>query len=126
MSQPTRKQVARARGGPVPPPKARAPVLDPRADPDDRPFAMIKLRSREWHRAWKELARLSGDRDCMAECPISGEVWQYMGSTILLGHWEHSFRHRNHPASNTRRLVWIPASPGWVPDEQRPAHRTLH
>jgi hypothetical protein len=42
-----------------------------------------------------------------------GEVWQYMGSQIGAGGWEHIFRHRRHPATNDRVIVNIPATIGW-------------
>lgn len=67
----------------------------------------------EWHLAWQGLARLTGDDDFEAQHPESGEVWQYMGSTDARGHWQHEFRHRDHPLTGERRYVRVAASPGW-------------
>lgn len=85
--------------------------------------------SPEWERAWSELAKhpvhagFKGDR-IGAECPATGEVWEYMGTEVhpcgavdiittadggvrvdgYPGRWVyaesgryHTFRHRSHP-----------------------------
>ena len=42
-----------------------------------------------------------------------GECWQYMGSWNRGNGWEHTFRHRIHPATNDRATVHVSASDGW-------------
>jgi hypothetical protein len=89
-------------------------------------LAWLRVRSKEWHHAWRGLARLSGDTDNMAECPLSYEVWQYMGSCLYNGRWKHEFRHRNHPRTNTRLYFRVPSTPGWKPLDEKVIRRRLH
>jgi hypothetical protein len=50
---------------------------------------------------------------------MSGEIWQYMGSTERDGAWCHEFRHRWHPRLKQRWLVRVPATKGWFPGFER-------
>lgn len=51
-----------------------------------------------WNEAWDALRADVGDT--VATCPITGEVWQYMGTVD----GTHEFRHRHHPEIG-RRMV---------------------
>lgn len=83
--------------------------------------------SREWRAAWQRLLRLTRDRDHEAECPLTGEVWQYLSSFRDRGRWMHEFRHRHHPVKQRRWYVQLPASPGWTPEDDRPEPKhTVH
>ena len=46
-----------------------------------------------WERAWDLLAGSYGDWAC--EDPVTGEVWQYMGTVIEGEGGRHEFRHRS-------------------------------
>ena len=70
--------------------------------------------SPEWDRAWSEIARRYGDTAC--ECPVTGEMWQYMGTVERAGRYVHEFRHRNLPARNARVYDQVVASFGWRSD----------
>jgi len=83
--------------------------LDPHNEPADRP---------EWNAAWAGLLRQTGDRDYFAECPETGEVWQYLDSCLVDGRWHHQFRHRCHPGTGRRVYVHVPASRDWQPREK--------
>jgi len=86
----------------------------------------LRVRSREWTAAWRELVKLTGDTDRMAECPLSGETWGYMCTFRRGDSWVHEFRHRNHPALGRRWLLHVKASVGWSPEDERRTRRTLH
>lgn len=87
------------KGHPMASPKNEVVFLD-RQDP-------------ELIRAWRTFS------DPVEMHPISGEVWQYMGTTKdEKSRWLHCFRHRHHPHSNQRELRWIAASPGWSPSDE--------
>ena len=64
--------------------------------------------SDEWIRMWGEVGKLQprgweGNTACLhADCQ---EYWQYMGT--LWG--VHEFRHRCHPATNSRMVITVPA-----------------
>lgn len=73
----------------------------------------------EWKRAWGERMALTGDSDLDAECPLTGEVWQYMNTAPFEGKWVHCFRHRNHPVTQQRWYVNVPADIDWVHDQIR-------
>lgn len=62
----------------------------------------VERDTKEWVAMWKSLAAKTGG-DVAQEHPISGEVWQYMGT--VEGH--HQFRHRDHPETNQRKYVKI-------------------
>ena len=81
----------------------------------------------EWSAAWTALAARTGDADMAAECPDTGEAWQYMGTVwveepiplaLPLGSppyiggrgWYHEFRHRHHPKTQARRYERVRAS----------------
>jgi hypothetical protein len=68
----------------------------------------------EWHRAWAEIERRYGDTTC--ECPVTGEVWHYMGTVERAGRFEHQFRHRNLLVRNARVYDQVAASHGWRPE----------
>lgn len=80
----------------------------------------LRRGSREWRAAVKGLARMSGDRDARAECPLTAETWQYMQSFRDRGRWMHEFRHRHHPVKQRRWYLHVPASAGWTPETDRP------
>lgn len=47
----------------------------------------------EWERMWAALHSQYEDHTC----PISNEVWQYMGTwTTSTSGWQHQFRHRSY------------------------------
>jgi len=70
----------------------------------------------EWQRAWSHFP------DPVLEHPESGECLQYLSSTQEPGRgWVHVFRHRQLPASQQRQYWRVPASSGWVPEQQRQA-----
>jgi hypothetical protein len=76
--------------------------------------------SEEWEAAWKALVKQTGDRDRAAECPVSGECWEYVSSFRDRGRWTHEFRHRRHPLKKRRWYVRVDASPDWNPEDDRP------
>ena len=43
-----------------------------------------------------------------AECPDTGEVWQYLGTERHEGRWFDCFRHRHHPMKRERVYVRRP------------------
>lgn len=54
----------------------------------------LRLTQEQIEHVWKLLERTTGD--CVDECPVTGEVWQYMGSFEESPGVElHQFRHRN-------------------------------
>ena len=61
----------------------------------------------EWNRAWREIAHLPVNRGLAnpsaARDPLTGETWQYMGTT---DGW-HEFRHRRHPNTGTRLVAQV-------------------
>lgn len=117
-------------------------------------FDWIEERSFEWDHAWhglwqatRKVVRNSEGvlvRDTIQECPESGEVWQYMGTSkgmklkdmgnkpfsvmhlwmnlVTSGKldewWHHTFRHRNHPDTNDRIYLKIPASTLFVSNKK--------
>lgn len=85
----------------------------------------LRRGTREWRAAWAQLVAATGDRDRMAKCPETKEVWGYVSSFRDRGRWVHEFRHKNHPRKQTRWYVHVPASEGWTPDEDRP-EPTVH
>ncbi len=87
----------------------------------ERTTGWLRLRSKEWNAAWKELARRSGDSDYAGE--HQGECWQYMGSDRWLGWWSHHFRHRNHKQLGFYARIRVRASPGWTPKSELIARR---
>ena len=42
--------------------------------------------------------------------PVTGEVWQYLGTEHDASGWRHCFRHRHHSLSHQREYRWISAS----------------
>lgn len=75
----------------------------------DKQAAHLARDTPEWERAWESVAAdlvnsgVAGDR-------LDG--WQYMGSTLCPTWvcWVHEFRHRNHPGTNTRVIIRVPAT----------------
>jgi hypothetical protein len=93
----------------------RGPALTDYEEVQGDSVLMIKG-GREWARAWQSLrfellnTKFKGDRSkCL--CPESGERWQYMGTEWVKNHggWLHVFRHRHHPVTKGRRVVYIDA-----------------
>ena len=78
------------------------------SEPTERTPFILERDSLEWEEAWSELSRdkiNDGIADKMtAECSLTGEVWQYMGSFQGKLGSTHQFRHRHHPSVN-RRVV---------------------
>lgn len=97
--------------------KARTVTKGPAAQWED--FAVMRLRSKEWRAAWQGLAATSGDWDCTALDPQSGEVWQYMCSVWRRGRWWHEFRHRWHPVARRRLVLLVLATESWAPPKGR-------
>ncbi len=58
--------------------------------------------SEEWDHAWAGMADLTGDVDREAHEPMSGEVWQYMGTHNRM----HNFRHRSLPSREGQRVYF--------------------
>lgn len=46
-----------------------------------------------------------------------GEAWQYMGSYMQGERVIHSFRHRNHPVTNTRKDLSVNASEAFTKEQ---------
>lgn len=82
---------------------------------DKSSIAFFGRDTKEWHWAWKAMAEFTGDSDFTALDAESGEAWQYMGSTLRRGRWQHSFRHRQHPRLRRRVVIEVPASERWWP-----------
>lgn len=59
-----------------------------------------------WETVWRRLAEALEDMNwgtTRDACPVTGEAWQYMGTTLdSMGRDVHTFRHRHHPAVNSR------------------------
>ena len=73
--------------------------IDPQTDPET------------WGAAWDGLKK-DGINSGMfqpaaCQCPLTGEVWQYMGSYRKPTGTVHEFRHRHHPAVNRRATVRV-------------------
>ena len=70
--------------------------------------AVLTQRSAEWNEAWDTLAAqpFNDYVTCRhtAECPESGERWQYLGTYLVGGSWVHQFRHRHHPTWGQRMV----------------------
>jgi hypothetical protein len=80
----------------------------------------IERDSVEWLAAWRALAakalRVLGSADPEALGP-DGSTWQYMGSSYAGdGRWMHHFRHRQHPATERREYLDVPATAGFQPE----------
>jgi|APFre7841882630_1041343.scaffolds.fasta_scaffold04237_2 hypothetical protein len=58
-----------------------------------------------WNRAWEAIKQLYGDYAC--ECPVTGEVWQYLGTASGF----HVFRHRSYQGEHSYRYEGIPVLP---------------
>ena len=80
----------------------------------------------EWAHMWRRLGadeRMNFPRydlvggPTVAQCPDTGETWQYMGSVQYLPKtpWLHEFRHRWHPVLQRREYRRYKASEGWQP-----------
>lgn len=97
--------------------KVKATTSKPRPVDEWPEFEMgdVDQSEPEWRAMWDALAEASGDGDCAAEDPDSGEVWQYLCSFRFLGSgiWQHEFRHRWHPKKKKRWVLHIEATPGW-------------
>lgn len=102
---------------------SRSRVAEPRWGPlplrEWPPFAFAEPGTPEWFVAWQGLADASGDADREAFDERFGEVWQYMGAVQREEGWTHEFRHRNHPRTQERWLLRVPASPEWRPADVR-------
>jgi len=72
-------------------------------------MCFVKAGSDEWLFMWR-----SFKPDYAEEHPLSGEIWQYMGSVCEDGSWEHTFRHRMHPITGKREYKKISASAGFM------------
>jgi hypothetical protein len=59
-----------------------------------------------WHRAWQVIQQLYGDYAC--ECPLTGEVWQYLGTADGF----HQYRHRSYQGEHSYRYESIPVMRG--------------
>lgn len=69
-------------------------------------------------RAWEQLS------DPVAMHPLTGEVWQYHGTTYDdQNGWRHGFRHRQDPQTGYRQVRWIWAKPGWCPKADTDSER---
>lgn len=86
----------------------------------------------EWELVWQWVEERHGDTEC--RCPITNEVWQYMGSSKVETAegkvmWVHQLRHRALPAKSglakdlrhpgARTLAQVEATPTWKPDLER-------
>ena len=65
----------------------------------------LKRESLEWRQAWSAILSTADDR---FPDPLTGEVWQYMGTVYGDGPPRHEFRHRHHPGTQlSRRRIRI-------------------
>lgn len=73
-------------------------------------FKLMSPNNVGWDSAWAKIEKVFGDKFC--ECPETGEVWQYMGSTIKPPYVDstgkvlfqtviHQFRHRSYRGERT-------------------------
>jgi len=80
---------------------------------------LIKPNSPEWDFMWKWLEDHPINKGI--EEPTTalneGEAWQYMGSWQQDNSAIHSFRHRNHPVTNSLQNVSVHASELLTPDQ---------
>lgn len=67
------------------------------------PWAWIEEQNPEWPAMWLEVP------DPSYQCPVTGEVWQYMGSVRQDDWFYHEFRHRNLHGEG-KRVVLVRAS----------------
>jgi hypothetical protein len=69
----------------------------------------VEKDSPHWDAAWEWLAahpwNVTLNSPVEAECPETGEVWQYMATECDDGRWFDVFRHRHHPTM--RRRVYL-------------------
>lgn len=57
-------------------------------------LTFLKVGSPTWNLVWERIRDRYGDQAC--RCEQTGEVWQYMGSTVNGDDVEHQFRHRSY------------------------------
>lgn len=82
----------------------------------------LRMRSREWNQAWRNLARRIVGSEAHPDDLDPG--WDYLGSDRWTGRWTHYFRLRASPETLWRDTrVRIPASPGWTPKTEQPKRR---
>jgi len=72
--------------------------------------------SEHWDAMWAWLAahpyNAGLERPTVAECPETGEAWQYMGTERdENGRWHDCFRHRHHPTHRRRVYLRRPSQP---------------
>lgn len=80
---------------------------------------LIKPNSPEWDYMWKWLEDHPLNKDIQEPSTAlnDGEAWQYMGSWQQDDRAIHSFRHRNHPVTNSIQSVSVQASENLTPDQ---------
>jgi hypothetical protein len=75
-------------------------------------LAIIEIGSTEWNKMWDWLAS-HPINEGLTEPSVAtnnGESWQYVGSYKQGERVIHSFRHRNHPTTNTLQNLSVAAS----------------
>jgi hypothetical protein len=82
-------------------------------------LTLIEPNSPEWDFMWEWLAKHPLNKD-IAEPTVAlngDQAWQYMGSYKQKDKVIHSFRHRNHPATNSIQTISVNASQGLTDDQ---------
>ena len=86
-------------------------------------LVLIKTDCPEWDFMWNWLAShpLNKGLDEPTTALNENEAWQYMGSYQQKERLLHTFRHRNHPVTNSRQQVSVQSSEAFTQDQ---IHRT--
>jgi hypothetical protein len=82
-------------------------------------MTIVKRETTEFGRMWDALAEMPVNAGlpcpCEAEDARTGERWQYMATVNIAGQWLHQFRHRQHPRTQARIVINVPAAAWWKP-----------
>ena len=86
---------------------------------------LIEPNSPEWEFMWNWLENhpLNKGLEFPSLATNDGENWQYMGSYKEKEKVIHSFRHRNHPVTNSVQTVSVDASTGLTDDQIKKEYR---
>lgn len=68
----------------------------------------VRREDSEFDLMFKTLFEIHGDHSC----PSTGEVWQYMGSHMIDGSFQHEFRHRSYKGE--RKYARIAPTPSFL------------
>ncbi len=76
----------------------------------------VERDSDHWDAMWAWLVAHPSSGGMEAECPETGEVWQYLGTERgENGRWHDVFRHRHHPRTGERTYLRRPSQPRLYP-----------